>query len=261
MRKLLVAISFFTRIKLNLKDVSQDEFYNSMLLMPVVGLLIGLWLWLIAWATHFLRVPAVGAVICILAYLWITGGLHLDGVADTTDGLMSARDRKRVMEIMKDSRLGSMGAIALIMLFLTSFAGYETILDSMPALVALAPVIGRYCGIQNCCFSTYAEGGGGLGKRIVEMTKGWHVAVYWILIAVCGLLLLGPVSLIGFAFAIIIAVYINYKVKAGIGGMTGDTIGLTIEVTQAAYLVAAGVAAVNFPALCGGWIWSFPAIF
>lgn len=257
MRKILVAVSFFTRIKLNLKNVSEDEFYNSMTLMPVVGLIIGLWLWLAAWAVSFIHVPTIGAILLILAYLWITGGLHMDGVADTTDGLMSARDRKRVMEIMKDSRLGSMGAIALILLFLAYFVGYETILSCLPVLVVLAPVIGRYCGIQNCCFSSYAEGGGGLGKRIVEMTKFYHVAIYFLLIVVCGWLFLGYAALIGFAASVLTAIYINYKVQKGIGGMTGDTIGLTIEVTQAAYLLAAGAAATNWPALCMGRIWQF----
>ncbi|MGL6293019.1 adenosylcobinamide-GDP ribazoletransferase [Eubacterium aggregans] len=252
MRKLLIAISFFTRIKINVADVTEDEFYQSMIVMPIVGLLIGLWLYLVAWLTGFLHVPAIGGVILILAYLFISGGLHLDGVADTTDGLMSARDRAQVMEIMKDSRLGSFGAIALIILFLGSFAAYQTILPLYPVAIVLAQVVGRFCGIQNCYFSTYAEGGGGLGKRIVEITRFWHVALYFILIMGLGYVFIGWVAGVATLGAIVMAAYLCHLFKKSIGGMTGDTIGMTIELCQLTYLLVAAVVAVNWPALCVG---------
>lgn len=252
MRKLLVALSFFTRIKLNLKDVTEDDFYNAMILMPVVGLFIGAWIFLVAWAVSFIHLPAVGAVLVILAYLWITGGLHLDGVADTTDGLMSARDHDRVLEIMKDSRLGSFGAIALIILFLGSFAGYEAVIPLYPAVLVGAPVVGRFCGLQNCCFATYAAGGGGLGRRIVEQTKFWHIALYFVLIAVPAWAFLGWAAVIAFGCAIVFAALLLHTFNKGIGGMTGDTIGMTIELTQLVYVLAAAIIAVNLPELCVG---------
>ena len=257
MRKFLISLSFFTRIKINLKDVSEDEFYNSMTLLPLTGVVIGLWLGLIAFGLSFVNEPTIGAVVMIFAYMLITGGLHMDGVADTIDGLMSARDRARVMEIMKDSRLGSFGAIALILLFLANFAAYKTLLtyDFLPGMLVLAPVVGRFCGLLNCRLSTYAEGGGGLGKRIVEMTKTWHIVVYLILILAAALLLYGWSAVIALGVAIIVALYIKNMVQKGIGGMTGDTIGFTIEVSQVAFLLTAGLCAANLSHIFSGYIW------
>ena len=101
MREFLIALSFFTRIPVKLDNVSEDEFFDSMNLMPLVGILIGLLLWLAGWLVWFIGYPAGGAVLMILLYLWFTGGLHLDGVADTGDAVFSARDRDRMFEIMK----------------------------------------------------------------------------------------------------------------------------------------------------------------
>ena len=116
MRKILIAISFFTRFPIKLKDVSEEEFYDSMIFMPLVGLLVGAILFAVSWALSYIHVIQLQALFTMIVYIWITGGLHLDGFADTVDALFSARDHAKMMEIMKDSRLGSFGAIGLILL-------------------------------------------------------------------------------------------------------------------------------------------------
>lgn len=251
MRKFLVAVSFFTRLSINVKDVKEDEFYESMIMMPVVGLIIGTLLAVVAWALSYINLPMVAAIVVILTYLWISGGLHLDGVADTVDGLMSARDRERVMEIMKDSRLGSFGAIALILYFLTFFTGLVIVIPLNPWVLVLMPVVGRFCGIQNCCFSTYAQGGGGLGRRITEITKPWHFVLYLILIAVPAYFVFGLPVVIGLGASMVFAFYLRHVFYKGIGGMTGDTIGMTIELSQMAFLLTMAVVMTNWSAISG----------
>ena len=198
--------------------------------------------------------PVIGAFIVIFAYFMITGGLHLDGLSDTIDGIMSARDQQRVLEIMKDSRLGAFGAIALIMLFLGNFAGYQSVIKLFPPIIALLPVIGRFCGLQNCFFGTYAQGGGGLGKRITEAVKIYHLLIYFVLIIALDLLFVGWGGLIAFAAAMIAAAIMLMIFNRKIGGMTGDTIGMTIEVSQTVYLLAAAVIVELFPAFFGGFL-------
>ena len=251
MRQLLIAISFFTRFPITLKDVDENEFYNSMILMPIVGILIGLLLAVAAWIFSFIRIPALQAVLMLITYLWISGGLHLDGFGDTIDGIFSSRDHDRMMEIMKDSRLGSFGAIALILLFLTEWSAYTQVLPVSFLAVGVMPVVGRYCALQACCFSTYAKGGGGLGKRVVEMTKPWHVLVYLVMTMALAFLTMQWAGVVAALVTVICGLLLTAYLRRRIGGMTGDTIGFTIELSQAIYLVAITIVLLRMPELAG----------
>ena len=246
MRKILIAISFFTRFPIKLKDVSEEEFYDSMIFMPLVGLLVGAILFAVSWVLSYIHVIQLQALFTMIVYIWITGGLHLDGFADTVDALFSARDHAKMMEIMKDSRLGSFGAIGLILLFLTIWSCYTVILPENLLILILMPVIGRYCAIQTCCFSTDAEGGGGLGRRIVEMTKPWHVLLYLVLILPFAWFAIGPVAFFAALGTMVINLGLMLYLQHKIGGITGDTIGLTIELTQTIFLVVLAVIQANW---------------
>ena len=238
-REFLIGLSFYTRLPIQLQNVTEDEFYNSMLLMPVIGVVIGAALWGFGWCVSWIGIPELAAILMLIFYIWLTGGLHYDGVADTIDAVFSARGHEKTMTIMKDSRLGSFGAIGLILLMLTMWVGYRYTIDSQfLAVLWLMPVIGRYCAIQTCCFSTYAEGGGGLGRRITEITKGWHVVVYLAAIAVVSWFV-APILTCAFGITAVLNLIMMADLKRKIGGITGDTIGLTIEITQAFFIVVA----------------------
>jgi len=247
MRKLLIAISFFTRIPIKLNDVSNEEFYGSMILIPFVGLFIGILLYgasLLVSLIHFVQLQAV---LMIITYIWITGGLHLDGFADTTDGLFSARDHDKMMEIMKDSRLGSFGAIGLILLLLTNWMCYTIILPQYSAALLIIPVFGRVASTMSTCFSTYAPGGGGLGKSIVEMTKPHHFILYLAGLLVLSLVVLGVPGLVAATLSFIPAFVLMKTLQHRIGGMTGDTIGMTIELNQTFFMMIYSIMIINFP--------------
>jgi len=239
MRKLLIAISFFTRIPFKVNNVSDDEFFESMLLMPIVGLMIGAFLFAFAEFIHALRIPiGVKAILILMFYVWLSGGLHIDGFCDTLDGIFSSRDREKMMVIMKDSRLGAFGAMGLILLFMTIWTCLASGIE--PVFLIVAPVVGRYCAIQSCHLLPYAQGGGGLGKRITEITEMKHVLIYLI-----GLMLLAGFLQISFkmnillptTLSVIIGLLSTWYIKRKIGGMTGDVIGFTIELMQAVFLV------------------------
>ncbi|MBQ3334835.1 MAG: adenosylcobinamide-GDP ribazoletransferase [Eubacteriaceae bacterium] len=237
MRKLLIAISFFTRIPINVKDVSEEEFFSSMLLMPVVGFFIGAVLSALAYGLSFTGNAMLGAVMLILCYLAMTGGLHFDGVADTVDAIFSARDHEKMMQIMKDSRLGAFGAIGLIVIFMTAFAAYASVLPyNRPMVFLMMPVIGRYMAIQSGSLSPAAPDGGGLGKAFIAVNKKSLALLYCLGIAVLSFFALGIVGVVGFLLTALINLLMMWVLIRKIGGFTGDTIGLTIEVTQVVYV-------------------------
>ena len=247
MRKILIAISFFTRIPIKLKDVTNEEFYDCMILLPVVGLFIGLILYGVSILFSLIHFVQLQALLMIIAYIWLTGGLHLDGFADTTDALFSARDHDKMMEIMKDSRLGSFGAIGLILLLLTNWMCYTIILPEYSAALLIIPVFGRVASTMSTCFSTYAPGGGGLGKSIVEMTKPHHFVIYLIALLVLATLALGLPGLVASVVTFIPAFVLMKNLQHRIGGMTGDTIGMTIELNQTFFMIIYSIMIINFP--------------
>jgi adenosylcobinamide-GDP ribazoletransferase len=236
-REFLIGLSFYTRIPIQLKDVSEEEFYRCMLLMPVIGAVIGAALWGFGWCVSWLRMPEIAAILILIFYIWMTGGLHFDGVADTIDGVFSARDHDKMMKIMKDSRLGSFGAIGLVLLMMTLWIGYRRLIAGhFLTVLVFVPIVGRYAAIQTCWLSSYAEGGGGLGRRITEITKGWHVAVYAAAIAaLCGWLSLRLLA--AFGISAVLNLIMMWDLKRKIGGITGDTIGMTIEMNQAFFMI------------------------
>lgn len=247
MRKILIAISFFTRIPIKLKDVSSDEFYDSMIFIPIVGLFIGLILFGVSILLSFIHFIQLQALLMVIAYIWLTGGLHLDGFADTTDALFSARDQKRMMEIMKDSRLGAFGAIGLILIILTNWMTYTIILPEYSSAILVIPVFGRVAAIMSTCFSTYAPGGGGLGKRFVEMTKLHHFVIYLVLLLFFSTLILGLPGLLTVVISLLPALLLMKNLQSKIGGMTGDTIGMTIELNQTFFMVVFSIILINCP--------------
>ena len=127
------------------KILPQEEFSKGILFYTLIGLLVGLIDYICYGAmVFFFKMPLIGAVFAVLSETIVTGGFHLDGLADTCDGFFSARKKEKMLEIMKDSRVGTNGALALLfdivlkVVFLVSMAENEGYLA-----VLLAPVSGK----------------------------------------------------------------------------------------------------------------------
>lgn len=235
MKELFVAISFFTRIPIKIKsEVTEDEFYSAMRLQPLVGLIIGGLLYLLH---SFLLSAAddVRALILVSFYIIITGGLHIDGFMDSIDGLLSNRDKARILEIMKDSRVGSFGVLGMLILFMVYFIFFKY---AGGMILVIMPVAGRAGALLSAAITHYAKEKMDLGGRFVEETKLKHAVLAIAFTAVIsGLLEVS--SLVPLGVAMISAYFITKAVEAKIGGTTGDTTGMIIEVTQAVFLISA----------------------
>ncbi len=181
MKGFLLLLSFMTRIPMPKTEYDEEKLGKSMKYFPVVGIIAGFILLFFCIIFNFIlknisysaALPLM-IIVVILTDLITTGGLHLDGLADTFDGIFSYRSKHKMLEIMKDSRLGSNGALALILYFLLKFVLLFslTIESRESALYAIMtyPVIARFCSVVSCTSSPYARGSG-MGKTFVDNTK------------------------------------------------------------------------------------------
>ena len=114
-RGLIVALQFLTRIPTpHLADYSSSDTQASAAWYPVVGLIIGCLVAIVAW-TGAHGSPWISALVTVAVWIWITGALHLDGLADVADGFGAAhRDPTRFLEVVREPHVGSFGAVALI---------------------------------------------------------------------------------------------------------------------------------------------------
>ncbi|MCI0341901.1 MAG: adenosylcobinamide-GDP ribazoletransferase, partial [Planctomycetales bacterium] len=146
MRPFLVALSFLTRLPVPLGDVPADELPRSVPFFPVVGLLLGIALAAAAWAMRGVGLsPTVIPVLAVGLLALLTGGLHLDGLADSFDALGGGRrDRGRMLEIMKDPHVGAHGAAAVVLVLLAKVAGVAA---ADPRTLLAFPVVARWAVI------------------------------------------------------------------------------------------------------------------
>lgn len=165
MKTFLLMLSFFTRLPVPHVQYTEERYVKGVCLMPFVGLIIGLFLYVLSWL-RLIFAPAVVALILLFGYIYITGGLHLDGLADTCDGVFSGRDPKRALEIMKDSRIGTFGVLSILFFFafyliLYQYTPYEALI--------LFPIVGKSAPLISAYHAEYARSAG-MGKALTEHT-------------------------------------------------------------------------------------------
>lgn len=237
-KSFLIALSFFTRIPIKIKSpVSETEFFKSMLFMPVIGLILGILLYGIAFFINPIPSINIKSILLVIIFIILTGGLHLDGLADSADAFFSSKDKKKMLKIMKDSRLGTFGAVTLILVLMSYFSGYSYLfeIDQFESLI-LMPVVGRYCGLQLGAFSKPVSTESSLGKSFCEVDKPIYPIIYFVIIILSLSLLTRYILLLSFIItAIVVFLFIPWF-KHMIGGITGDQLGFTIELSQVLFL-------------------------
>ena len=175
--------------------------------------------------------PNIVNIIILLTYILITGGLHLDGLSDTFDGIFSGRDRDRMLEIMRDSRVGTYGVLSLGFWILSMFV----VLNYLPreALIVF-PIVGKSAPMLSAYVGDYVRKEG-LGK-IFASSIGKIELSFAFIIPIIASIILGFSGVLAVLVSLI-AVYLmtKYFVKV-IGGITGDTMGAVCELSQLCFL-------------------------
>ena len=239
MRGFIIALTFFTRIPFPLpKDVSSEEFIKSYRFYPAVGLVLGLLLWLMAKILLPYYPPLVLGALILGAELMLTGGIHLDGFMDSMDGLLSARSPEKILDIMKDSRVGAHASMALVGLLLLKFTLLANLTVSKLPLLIVMPMLARWVFQIGMIGFPYARSQG--------LGKGFHEATQWIPfllsgIIVCGIsfYLLGFAGPLAFVISSLIITIVAYKISSLLGGLTGDLYGAFIELSEVIILLVA----------------------
>lgn len=206
---------------------------HSVKFFPVTGLLMAGIAAGCVHLTSLLLPQVVVAAITVVLMVALTRGLHMDGVADAADGFWSVSDRKRTLEIMKDSFIGAMGVIAIASVLLLKFACLNALADGMLWRGVLLMVLcGRCMMVLPISLFPYARKEGGLGKLFYEtrsiFNPLWAVAVLF----VGGWFVAGTAGVAAGIAAILVTIAFGFYCKWKIGGVTGDTIGATCEITE-----------------------------
>ena len=230
-----VALRFLTILPVRFRrDEDGDFFATCLYFFPAVGLVIGILSWLIFSVCSLCFPPMVVAIIIITFLGVISGFLHMDGVADSCDGLLSARPAERSLEIMKDSNTGAMGVVGVVLLLLIKFASLATLdLHAMGYAVWLIPFAGRCSLLIAMGSQRYCRKEGGLGALFYSKRCRYAAVMAVVFLFVISL----SVSL-KFAFIVTISVLFGVYLlglfcKKRIGGATGDTLGATCEMCEA----------------------------
>lgn len=239
-RAIVAAFSFLTRLPIAQRSFSDAVFAASVAWFPLVGVVLGGAQVLVAWGLPALRYPATFAAVSVMALgAALTGGLHWDGLCDVFDGLGGGRgDRERSLAIMRDSRIGSFGALALVLVLLGKIVMLERLVTvGALGVVFLAPVVARAaCALLIVTFP-YARSAG-LG--VVFRAGGDRArALSALLVAV---LAVGSVAWpLGSALVVslLVAWLGGRAVSARLGGLTGDAYGAAIELSELSFLIVA----------------------
>ena len=238
MKPILAAFQFLTTLPLPFK-VDTGDFGKSVPWFPLTGLFIGGGAALVFWGLSYIATPTLlVAVLTVLALTLLSGALHLDGIADSFDGLSSHRDRERMLEIMRDSSIGTMGVLGLIFIIvlkITALFYYSSAPQSL-LFIILIPTIARGVMALTLYFGKYLRTQG-MATEFLKHKTFWRFLLLgalllgsaWGLGAVQGLILLG--------IGLITALLFNLYVYAKIGGITGDTLGATSEIVETVLLM------------------------
>ena len=245
MNKLFWAtLSFISRLPVPARwsqGLEIDSYVRGIVTFPPIGLLLGALSGLVFLAVQGWCGVPLAALFSVLALALLTGGFHLDGLADTCDGVFSARSRERMLEIMRDSRLGTHGGLALIFVLLAKVLVLSELAlrgTSMLAALAAACAAGRGAVVLLMYRQRYAREEG-LGNVFIGKVNARQTCVtLGLAIILTTALLPGLRGLAAMAVTIVAVFILGQLLKRTLGGQTGDTLGAAIELGELIFLLA-----------------------
>lgn len=233
MRGFLLALQFLTRLPTPaLRDLQAEDLARSAAWFPAVGLLLGALLALIGAAAQSLD-PWLAALLTLIAWVWLTGGLHLDGLADTFDALGAAhRDRERFLQVLADPHVGSFGVIALVLQLVAKLVLLGLVFGHgvSPWALLLIPAWARLGALW--WSQSLPPLRPGLGERYRWRAWRWLPAL-WLVV-----LLAASLPFPGLWLAPLVLWFWQRFLLIKVGGMTGDCLGAGVELVESLLLLA-----------------------
>ncbi|MDP2938856.1 MAG: adenosylcobinamide-GDP ribazoletransferase [Candidatus Omnitrophota bacterium] len=250
MTHFLIALQFLTIIPIGNKiTIDKKKLSFITVSFPIIGLVLGL---ILSCANQLfslvLSEPLLINVFLIVLLIILTGGLHLDGLADTFDALLSRKDRQEMLKIMRQSNIGTMGVLSLISVILIKLALLNSLDASLKnTSLILMCLLSRYSLVFSMFLFPYAREEG-KAKAFIEGMNFKIFSLATILSLIFSLLIFKLKGLIIFGMVVIFVLLIGKFITKKIGGITGDTLGAVNELTEAFILL-------NVLILTGGCKW------
>ena len=227
--ELLAALQFLTILPVK-RNFTSEQIGRSTVWFPVVGFVIGAILFGLHYILELILPIALVNALLIAALVILSGGLHLDGLSDTIDGLAGHRTPERRLEIMRDSHIGAIGAVGLFLFLIIEYVCLNSIPEKyLPFTLLLAPAVSRWAMVYAIFVFPYArpEGLGKAFKQAVGRSEFLIASFLTLLLAVILFPTAGPVIAAGTWIIISLSAF---YIKRQIGGLTGDTYGAINEI-------------------------------
>lgn len=239
MKDFLIALQFLTITPIKIRSIDEKNMPGALPYFPLVGLLLGLILIGIDSFLLFLKFEQFYInIILVVSLIILTGGIHLDGLADTVDGLASRKNKEEMLKVMRDSNIGAIGALSLISILLLKITFLSSISISLkPASLILMLTLSRYSLVFSMFLFPYAREEGkakafieGINFKVLFSATIIALGIAALAWQLKGLAIFGAAAI----SAYMIGRFINNK----IGGITGDTLGAVSEIIETVVLLS-----------------------
>ena len=231
LKQWVLAMQFLTRIPITKAAMPAEpsDFKGAMCFFTFIGLIVGGFTWSL-FAVGNLVDPLLGALLATIGGIWITGGIHLDGLSDVFDGFGANKDAARTLDIMKDSRVGAFGVLALIIDFMYHIIGFY-LLKEHPLLMIWIPVSAKMAVCLICAIGYNASKG--MGSLWIQNISKIGLGFNFLLFCGVGISLVSGVRMIiGLLIVVATAFILNRKFSNKLNGLNGDCLGATHQLTE-----------------------------
>lgn len=231
-KSFLLSLQFLTIIPIKVNYVKDKDLANSLVFYPLIGFLLGLILVLTNNILLILKFKQLTISIILVVFLVVlTGGIHLDGLADTFDAFLSRKNKEEMLTIMRDSHIGVMGVLSLISVLLLKIAFLFSLNISLKVTLFLMCILSRWALVLSIFLFPYARQEG----KAKVFTQGINFKIFFLATMITLLLitLIAPITgLLGFLFVLTSTCLIGKFINNKINGVTGDTLGAINELTE-----------------------------
>lgn len=239
----IAAIQFLTSIPLATKrELAPEQLGRATAFFPLVGLIIGGALALFNWLLSFILPPAITGALLIVILTLISGAMHLDGLADTCDGMAGHKPVEERWRIMRDSRSGAFGVVGIVVVLLVKYAGLVNLPEELIyATLVFMPVVSRWAMVYALFTFRYARPQG-LGTAFKQATRWPQFTLATVFTLIIAAALFPLFSFMGFilvAGVLVLTTLLAFYFRSKFAGLTGDTYGAINEVAETAALLMA----------------------
>jgi adenosylcobinamide-GDP ribazoletransferase len=235
-RYFLTAVSFFTRIPIHFNHFDEADLNKSTRFFPLVGVLVGAIGALVFWLCDILLPLEIAVLLSMVATILLTGAFHEDGLADALDGLGGGWSKEQVLTIMADSRIGSYGAVGLLLALLTKYQALSyQVAVFIPASIIAGHALSRLCAVLVMFTQSYVKSEGKSKPLATQLSMTeLIIATFFGLLPLAFLEVKYLAALLPVA---IVWLWFSAKIKTRIGGYTGDCLGAMQQLTEIAFYV------------------------